>query len=541
MRKQVFLELTKEENLKKLNIDPRLVDSFKRVMIKIQQYFDSHGYSEKVDFETIINDYLLPREVVDREAIRRSTEFIRELNAAKEKQKQLEEIVTITINPLEEDEFLDEYIKKNYAVGLSIKVDSKEKFVAHAGIYKNTVNAIEIRESVLSSTWLDNVLCHEFIHFLTICGQEKFGSVKQTMMCAIYEPLTEMLASDVFGINPTSYENYCDFMKYVNLLCGVDGFECFVQRKLDPKYEEMKAVFENAQEIYDKHGYSILYGTMEVDELNYLVFSATSQLLFRDYESVEDLTDNLVNIYSAPQLFTNLEALESLLNDIVDMYLLENNITNPNVKINIIQLIKIKNERRLLKGINGIEINIENENYVLDENGNLYLKRLNELFKLTPSGTLISYTVDNGVLNLYTETGTYKCDLKGVDFKALENNLTLQQEMLERQIDTIMKKETKSRPYINSDTVSTDIARDTGSKVEVLEPVQSELKLRRPYIKKETMPLLQGRIKKAELELKKKQLLAQKEIVQKSIVNEQTMTMSDIGVVEEKQNTGLTL
>ena len=113
MRKQVFLELTKEENLKKLNIDPRLVDSFKRVMIKIQQYFDSHGYSEKVDFETIINDYLLPREVVDREAIRRSTEFIRELNAAKEKQKQLEEIVTITINPLEEDEFLDEYIKKN--------------------------------------------------------------------------------------------------------------------------------------------------------------------------------------------------------------------------------------------------------------------------------------------------------------------------------------------------------------------------------------------------------------------------------------------
>ena len=55
------------------------------------------------------------------------------------------------------------------------------------------------------------------------------------------------------------------------------------------------------------------------------------------------------------------------------------------------------------------------------------------------------------------------------------------------------------------------------------------------------MPLLQGKIKKVELELKKKQLLAQKEIVQKSIVNEQTMTMSDIGVVEEKQNTGLTL
>lgn len=47
MGKQVFLELTTEENLRKLNIDPRLVDSFKRVMTKVQQYFDSYGYSDK--------------------------------------------------------------------------------------------------------------------------------------------------------------------------------------------------------------------------------------------------------------------------------------------------------------------------------------------------------------------------------------------------------------------------------------------------------------------------------------------------------------
>lgn len=47
MGKQVFLELTTEENLRKLNIDPKLVDSFKRVMTKVQQYFDSYGCSDK--------------------------------------------------------------------------------------------------------------------------------------------------------------------------------------------------------------------------------------------------------------------------------------------------------------------------------------------------------------------------------------------------------------------------------------------------------------------------------------------------------------
>ena len=36
-------------------------------------------------------------------------------------------------------------------------------------------------------------------------------------------------------------------------------------------------------------------------------------------------------------------------------------------------------------------MNLENENYMIDKQGNLYLKRLNELFKLNQSGTLTSY------------------------------------------------------------------------------------------------------------------------------------------------------
>ena len=168
MGKQVFLELTTEENLRKLNIDPRLVDSFKRVMAKVQQYFDSHGYSDKIDFETIVNDYLLPKETVDREAIRHSEEFIKELNDARENQKQLEAIVSITLDPIEEEKFLDEYIKRNYNIGLSFEVESKEKVEMHSGIYKDKLKTIGIKESALISDRLDQILCHEFVHFLTM-------------------------------------------------------------------------------------------------------------------------------------------------------------------------------------------------------------------------------------------------------------------------------------------------------------------------------------------------------------------------------------
>ena len=103
-----------------------------------------------------------------------------------------------------------------------------------------------------------------------------------------------------------------------------------------------------------------------------------------------------------------------------------------------------------------------------------------------------------------------------------------------------------NRPYINPDTVSTVVARDTGAKAEVMEPIQSKPKLRRPHIKKETMSMLQGKIKSFELDTKKKQLLAQKEMVQQMMTNQQMMAnqqaVASIGIEdEEEQNMGMSM
>ena len=112
MSKQVFLELTSEENIKRLNLDPRLTDSFKRVMTRILEYFDSLGYSEMVDYESILNEYLFPQEEINKDIIRQNEEFINALNHAKDVQKQLESIVTTKLDPINDEQFLNDYIKR---------------------------------------------------------------------------------------------------------------------------------------------------------------------------------------------------------------------------------------------------------------------------------------------------------------------------------------------------------------------------------------------------------------------------------------------
>ena len=51
MEDKSFINLLTEENLAKINIDSRLVDSFKRVMKKMQVYFNSNGYTSERDYQ----------------------------------------------------------------------------------------------------------------------------------------------------------------------------------------------------------------------------------------------------------------------------------------------------------------------------------------------------------------------------------------------------------------------------------------------------------------------------------------------------------
>lgn len=540
MSKQVFLELTSEENIKKLNIDPRLTDSFKRVMTRIQEYFDNHGYSGMVDYESILNEYLFPQEEINKDTFRQNEEFINALNHAKDVQKQLESIVSTKLDPIDDEQFLNDYIKKNYKVGFSFEVEP-EKEQMHGGIYKDDLKIIAVKESLLTagSDRLDETLCHEFIHFLTMCGKDKLSSVSQVMTPAIYEPLTEMLASDIIGVKPDGYARYCEFMKYINLLVGVDNYEYFIKRQLDPKYEEMNIPFAEIQDEFDKHRFHKEAGYLDEAGLNNVVYSAATQLIFREYDNIDDLTDDMIKIYSAPQLYSNIENLQELQDSIIDLYLSQKNITNPEVKNKIKLLIQNKNETRLVGNNEFINVSLENENYMIDKQGNLYLKRLNELFKLNQSGTLTSYETKDGILFITTTNGKYKCDLNNVDFNVSKENLEIQQEMIKKEIDVLMRGENMNRPYINQDTVSTVIARDTGERAEVLEQTISAPSLRKPYIRKETITLLHDKQKQYDIKAQKELLIAQKNMIQSQMYASQIITNEEVS--EDENDMGMSL
>ena len=49
-----FIDLLREENLSRINIDPRLIDAFKNVMKNIQLYFNEKGYSSEREYAIMV-------------------------------------------------------------------------------------------------------------------------------------------------------------------------------------------------------------------------------------------------------------------------------------------------------------------------------------------------------------------------------------------------------------------------------------------------------------------------------------------------------
>ena len=118
MEDKSFINLISEENLSKINIDPRIVDSFKRVMKKIQVYFNANGYTSERNYQEYFNEYLL---------------------------------------------------NTDSSKNLSFFINDEPGKIGAAGFYNYV--SICIDESLIGKNEkLDATLCHEFIHFLVMKG-----------------------------------------------------------------------------------------------------------------------------------------------------------------------------------------------------------------------------------------------------------------------------------------------------------------------------------------------------------------------------------
>lgn len=183
MEKKDFLYFTQDELIKNIKIDPRLVDSFKRVMATIQEYFDANGYSTQRNYKEYLEKYLL--------------------NSG--------------------DNNLRFYINKIEREGVG-------------GFYNRSRHEICINEELLktSSDRLDSTLCHEFIHFLVKHSLEKGKSSDEILYGGfINEALTEMLTQQMYP-NSHAYDAQVSMQKFANLVSGKNNnYKRFLEGYVD--------------------------------------------------------------------------------------------------------------------------------------------------------------------------------------------------------------------------------------------------------------------------------------------------------------------
>ena len=187
MEDKSFINLLTEENLAKINIDPRLVDSFKRVMKKMQVYFNSNGYTSERDYQAFFYEYLL--------------------------------------NP-------------DNTKNLSLFLNDEPSKIGAGGFYTNDGKKICIDESnSRKDENLDSTLCHEFIHFLVMRGiiDEQYADPQIRFGGFINEALTEMLNRQMYP-NSGAYEPQVSMMEFANLLSNnVNNYSMFLRGNIDAK------------------------------------------------------------------------------------------------------------------------------------------------------------------------------------------------------------------------------------------------------------------------------------------------------------------
>ena len=172
MEDNSFLYFTSPEVLSKIDIDPRLEDSFKRVMNKLQEYFNANGYTSQRNYKEYLEKYLL--------------------NSGKDN-------LRIYINKI-----------ANKNVG---------------GFYNRGKSEICINENILLGVneRIDSTLCHEFIHFLVMHELVEGKSEPDIFQGGfINESLTEMLTQQMY---PTSnaYDAQVAMQKFANLVSGKEN------------------------------------------------------------------------------------------------------------------------------------------------------------------------------------------------------------------------------------------------------------------------------------------------------------------------------
>lgn len=369
MNDNSFLNLTSNNVLAKIDIDPRLVETFKRVMAKQQEYFNANGYTSERDYKNFFEQYLL---------------------------KDMPDKLKILIS--------DEPSKKG-----------ADGFYRH----RQGVQEIHIDSSCLTypTEYLDATLSHEFIHFLVMRGLEnvKYPDPEIKNGGFINEAITEMLNQQLYP-NSHSYKPQVNMLKFANLLTGkVNNYSLFLQGKVDSKRtsSSWQNFVQNVTKYHHEWADKGFVMTEAVEDSNYiyaqrqLIQNCIPQHLISSFEEYDRYL-SIIEQRPAPDT----EWIEKFKQGMDNGLLNNMNIPDPLMRKFLEN--KLKEYRTLsskLKEFGNqdfIEFEIAGHKIAIDKNQKVYnSSKLPYQLTWYPNNNTLEFKTGNNVININMETADF--------------------------------------------------------------------------------------------------------------------------------------
>ena len=435
MKDKSFLNLITDENMSKINIDPRLIESFKRVMNTIQEYFNANGYTEQRDYQAFFNEYLL--------------------------------------NPDN---------SKNLSI---LMVDEIQK--GTFGYYTSDGKKICINSSIEKNDWsLDATLCHEFIHFLVMRGLINNNLSEAVIRNGgfINEALTEMLTKQMYPYS-NSYEPQVQMMKFANLLCNkVNNYSLFLKGEIDAKGYGASAWnnFVTSVERYQKKWannpvniYGAINNELYIEAQRNIIESKIQQHLISSFDEYTSKLNILMQRPSPDNIY-----IRNFINKMDDFLISNLGLKDTPIVDNLKN--KLKEYRKIIENLNTYEnndiyeFNIGGRKIAIDKNRKLY----NYIGSYSAT-----WNANTGIYLLEIGNNKIELDMNNIDFKKWKNKELEKQKEIAKYFSNTTKDDIKaisqfavknglkriekiSLPIINSNKTSTIYVAIYDNEIEIL-------------------------------------------------------------------------
>lgn len=389
-----FINLISDENLEKINIDPMLIDSFKRVMKKLQAYFNANGYTSERDYQAFFNENLL-----------------------------------------------NDDSSKN----LSFYLNDEPSKIGANGFYDGKRICID-KSRILDKDRIDHTLCHEFIHFLVMKNviNDKYADSTFKFGGFINEALTEMLTRQMYP-DSGSYDPQVNMMDFANLLSDKENnYSLFLRGRIDARGyggSSWNNFIKNVT-LYQNKWNGTTFRLMDAINDEYyiqaqrdLIESKISPHLISSFEDYIEKIDILNRRPVADNEF-----MESLFNRIDENMI--RNLSLKNEKLQMFMRKKLKEYREMVsssakyKNNDIYEFEIAGHKIAIDKNRQLY--------GTTGISYSASWNPNTSIYEIKIDNESIKLNINKIDFKKWQNDSLKRQDVIAKYFSKTAKDDVKA-------------------------------------------------------------------------------------------------